>query len=86
MPGMDSTRLRDNIITDLFPGYSELTPEQQAQVNDTWGKICFRIIEEVRKADLQAQINNTTVDGTANTSTGILTASVTDNTVNVTIN
>lgn len=44
---LSSTRLKDNIVADLFPNLSSLSPAEQAQVQDAWVKICTRIIEEI---------------------------------------
>lgn len=77
----DPTRLRDNIISDLFPNFAELDPALQAQISEKWGLICGRIIDENKEADVVASLDGTGITGTNNPLTDEVTGNVNDGSV-----
>jgi hypothetical protein len=75
---LDSNRLRNNIIGDLFPNFEELTGSQQDQITEAWTAICARIIEEIKLGEISAALQSGNITGINNPMTNDVTGTVTN--------
>ena len=79
---LDPSRLANNIIADLFPNFNDLDAATKAQVTDSWTKISTRIINEFKEnAVINASLDDSTINGNADTETGEITATVNSDSV-----
>lgn len=68
---LSGTRLKNEIIAALFPGFDDLPTDVKAKIGDAWQIICDSIVNEIKNhAEVNASLDDKTVTGSANTTTG----------------
>jgi methyltransferase-like protein len=60
---LDATALRDDIVTDLFPDFSQYDQATQDSIRDVWGKVASNFINHfINNAEISITLDSDVVN------------------------